>query len=300
MNVNTKPDLTLQRTRAQCWMAFISAAVVVVCVCIGVTMNLVTLYDENFDHMGIWTFCMFTVNSNILAGIAMMICLPYTIDGLRNNHYHLPNWVVDLMFHATTAVALTFMISLCVLAPVKTFKLIFFDGSRIFLHGICPILTIISFSFFICDHFIQFEETFLAVVPVLIYATLYFIMVVVIGEEHGGWNDFYGFATKMPVWIPMILILPLTFTIASLLRLLHNKCCMRRKERAINLFREIGGSEDLGQIVESMARTRKGASRTADIVIPARIIQYLIDDNGYDMTVEEGCRRYLEAFLREE
>lgn len=300
MNEYQMIDRTFQRTRTQCWLAFASAAVVAVCVCIGVTMNLVTLYDENFDHMGIRTFCMFTVLSNILAGISMMICLPYTIDGIRNNHYHLPNWVVVLMFHATTAVALTFLISLCILAPVKTPRLIFFDGSRVFLHGICPILTIASFCFFICDHNISFKETFPAVIPVLIYATLYFIMVVVIGEEHGGWDDFYGFATKIPVWIPMISIMPLTFAIASVLRLLHNKCCLNRKERAIKLFREIGASDDLRKVVEIMARARKKETKTADIVVPARMIQYLIEDNGSDMTLEEGCARYLSAFFEKD
>ena len=298
MNEYQMIDRTFQRTRTQCLLAMISAAVVAVCVCIGVTMNLVTIYDENFDHMGIRTFCMFTVNSNILAGISMMICLPYTIDGLRHNQFHLPNWVVDLMFNAVTAVSLTFLISLCVLAPVKGFVLIF-TGSRFFLHGVCPVLTIISFCFFICSHHIKLRETFLALIPVFIYAVLYFVMVVVIGEVNGGWNDFYGFATRLPVWIPMILIMPLTFGIATVLRLLHNKCCLNRKKRAIRLFREIGEAGDLGKVVETMARARKKQTKTANIVIPARMIRYLIEDNESDMSLEEGCRRYLEAFLEQ-
>ena len=214
----------LQKTRRQCILALISAVVVAVCVCIGVTITLVTLHDENFDHMGIRTFCMFTVNSNICAGIAMMICLPFTIDGLRTGNYHLPNWVVDVMFVAVTAVALTFLVSLLLLAPVKGFVLIF-TGSRFFLHGVCPVLSIASFCCFICSHYIKLKETFVALVPVFVYAVLYFVMVVVIGEARGGWNDFYGFATRLPVWIPMSLILPLTFGIATVLRLLHNKCC---------------------------------------------------------------------------
>ena len=151
----------LQKTRRQCILALISAVVVAVCVCIGVTMNLVTLHDENFDHMGIRTFCMFTVNSNICAGIAMMICLPFTIDGLRTGNYHLPNWVVDVMFVAVTAVALTFLVSLLLLAPVKGFVLIF-TGSRFFLHGVCPVLSIASFCCFICSHYIKLKETFVA------------------------------------------------------------------------------------------------------------------------------------------
>ena len=118
-------DPAIRSNRIQCLFALIGASIVAVCVIIGVTMNLVTIYDENFDHMGIRTFCMFTVNSNILAGLSMMLCLPYTIDGLRTGNYHLPDWVVIMMHVTVSAVALTFLVSLCILAPVKGFYLIF-------------------------------------------------------------------------------------------------------------------------------------------------------------------------------
>ena len=126
-------DPAIRSNRMQCLFALIGASIVAVCVCVGVVMNLVTQYDENFDHMGIRTFCMFTVNSNILAGLAMLLCLPYTIDGLSTGYYHLPDWVVVLMHVAVTAVSLTFLVSLFILAPFKGFVLIF-TGSRFFLH----------------------------------------------------------------------------------------------------------------------------------------------------------------------
>ena len=64
-------DRVMKITQRQCLLALMSSVIVVVCVFIGITMNLTTLYDENFDHMGIRTFCMFTVNSNILAAAGM-------------------------------------------------------------------------------------------------------------------------------------------------------------------------------------------------------------------------------------
>ena len=45
-------DRAVNMTRRHCLFTMFSAAVVVICVCIGVTMNLTTIYDENFDHMG--------------------------------------------------------------------------------------------------------------------------------------------------------------------------------------------------------------------------------------------------------
>ena len=292
-------DPAIQSNRMQCLLALISAGVVAVCVCVGVTMNLVTIYDENFDHMGLRTFCMFTVDSNILAGLSMLLCIPYTVDGLRTGYYHLPDWVVVLMHIAVSAVALTFLVSLCILSPVKGFVLIF-SGSRFFLHGVCPVLCIITFCFFINSHLVRLWESLLALIPVLIYAAVYLVMVVVIGEEKGGWNDFYGFATRLPLWIPVTLIMPLTFAISSLIRFLHNRCCLRRRSRDAALYRAAYSGADLGEVVENMARSHRKELRTRSIVIPATLIWYMIENCGSDLDPAEGCRKYLEAYLRTE
>ena len=291
-------DPAIRSNRLQCLFALISVCVVAVCVCVGVVMNLVTLYDENFDHMGIRTFCMFTVDSNILAALSMLLCIPYTVDGLRTGYYHLPDWTVVLMHVAVTAVSLTFLVSLFILAPVKGFVLIF-TGSRFFLHGVCPILSIVAFCCFINSHLVRPKESPLALIPVAVYALVYLVMVVVIGEAHGGWNDFYGFATRIPLWISLTAILPVTFGIASLLRLGHNRCCLRRREKDAALCRDVYTGADLGQVVAEMARSCRRELRTGSIVIPSPLIGYMILNSGSDMEQDELCRRYLDAFLEE-
>ncbi|MBR4131470.1 MAG: hypothetical protein IKT99_00710, partial [Oscillospiraceae bacterium] len=267
-------DPAIQSNRTQCLFALISASIVAVCVCVGVVMNLVTIYDENFDHMGIRTFCMFTIDSNILAGLSMLLCIPYTVDGLRTGYYHLPDWVVVAMHIAVTAVALTFLVSLCILAPVKGFVLIF-SGSRFFLHGVCPILSILTFCCFINSHMVRLWESPLALIPVVIYTGVYLVMVVFIGEEHGGWNDFYGFATRVPLWLSLVLILPVTFGIATLLRLGHNKCCQRRREKDAALYQEAYTGVDLRQAVAEMARAARKELKLNSIVIPSQTIGYM-------------------------
>ncbi len=286
-------------TRRQCQLALISAVVVVVCVFIGITMNLTTLYDENFDHMGIRTFCMFTVNSNILAAIAVSMTIPYTIDGLRKHNYHLPKWVTVFTFAGVTAVTLTFLISLFILSPVKGFGLIF-SGSRFFLHFLCPVLSIAAFCCFVNSHMVRLKESFLALIPVFLYAAVYLVMVVIIGEEHGGWNDFYGFATRIPVWVSLTAILPLTFGIATLLRRGHNRCCRHRREKDIALYRAAYTGKDLRQVMKEMALAAKRKSGSKDIVIPAQRIGFILQDSGSDMDPAECCRLYLETFLAED
>ena len=288
-------DRVMKITKRQCLLAFFSAAIVVICVCIGVTMNLTTLADEHFDHMGIRTFCMFTVNSNILCAAAMAMVIPYTLDGLRTHNYHMPRWIVNLVYMGVTAVALTFLISLFILSPVKGFLLIF-TGSRFFLHGVCPILAIVAFCFFMSEKRLRLRDSLLALIPVLIYAAVYVVMVVVVGEEKGGWNDFYGFLTRLPMWIPMTAIMPLTFLIATGIRVLHNRSYDKRKADESAFFSHLFADADVRKIVAAMARSHSSA-KILDIVIPSRVINIMLEHSQSDATLEECCEIYLKEYL---
>ena len=288
-------DRAMKITKRQCQLAFFSAAVVVVCVCIGVTMNLTTIADENFDHMGLRTFCMFTVNSNILCAAAMAMVIPYTLDGLRTHNYHMPRWIVDLVYMGVTAVALTFLVSLFILSPVKGFVLIF-TGSRFFLHGVCPILAIVAFCFFMSEKRLTFRDSLLALIPVLIYAIVYYVMVAVVGEEKGGWNDFYGFLSRLPHWIPLTAIMPLTFLIATGIRVLHNRSYDKRKADEAAFFTALFADVDVRKTVAAMARSHSSA-KILDIVIPSRVISIMLEHSQSDCTLEECCELYLKEYL---
>ena len=283
-----------KQNKKECILSLVSALIVVLCTCSGVVMNLTTTHDINFDHMGIRTFCMFTVLSNILVAIGMGLVIPYTIDGLRKHYFHLPNWLIAFLLAGATAVTLTFLVSLFILSPFKGFILIF-SGSRFFLHGVCPILSIIAFSFFISDHYVSYPECFLSLVPVFIYAGVYYILAVLIGEENGGWNDFYGFATYVPVWIPAVFILPVTFGISCLLRFLHNRSFVRLREVKV----EDEFSEDyLRSEITYLARRNAAEDQPhSDIVIPRRFIKFLIENTDSDKTERDACIMYLNQFI---
>ena len=283
-----------KQNKKECILSLVSALIVVLCTCSGVVMNLTTLQDVNFDHMGIQTFCMFTVLSNILVAVGMSLVIPYTIDGLRKHYFHLPNWLIAFLLAGATAVTLTFLVSLFILAPFKGFVLIF-SGSRFFLHGVGPILSLVAFSFFISDHYVSYPECMLSLIPVFIYAGVYYILAVLIGEENGGWNDFYGFATYVPVWIPAVLILPVTFGISASLRYFHNRSFMKMREVTV----EDEYSEDYlkREIIYLARRNAAGDHPHSDIVIPRRFIKFLIENTDNDKTVRDACIMYLNQFL---
>lgn len=289
-------DELVRKNRVQCICALVSCAIVVICVCIGVVMNLTTLYDEDFDNMGIQTFRMFTVNSNILAAISSFTVIPYAIDGLRKKEYVLPDWVVVFMMTGTVAVALTFLVSLFILSPVKGFVLIF-TGSRFFLHGVCPILNIIAFSVFVTSHKVSIKQSFIALIPVAIYAILYFIMVVVITEERGGWNDIYGFATRIPFWIPALLILPLTFGIATPIRLWHNYSFARRRKNEAEIFLDYFDGKKAEEIVYEMGRARAKIQPYGDVILPTLVIKKVVYFTESDLDTESASKLYLDGYF---
>lgn len=290
-------DILVRKNRVQCICALVSCAIVVVCVCIGVTMNLTTLYDEDFDNMGIRTFCMFTVNSNILAALSSFVIIPYAIDGIRKKEYSLPNWVVVFMMTGTTAVALTFLVSLFVLSPVKGFVLIF-TGSRFFLHGVCPILNILAFCMFVTSHKVSIKETVFSLIPVAIYAIVYFIMVVAITEEHGGWSDFYGFATRIPFWIPALLIMPLTLGIATLVRLWHNHSFMKRRKNEVEIFLDYFEGKDAEHIVTEMGKARAKIQPSGDLIVPILVIKKILIFTESELETDEACRLYMSGYFQ--
>lgn len=289
-------DELVRKNKIQCILALVSCAIVVVCVCIGVTMNLTTLYDEDFDNMGIRTFCMFTVNSNILAAVSSFTIIPYAIDGLRKKEYTLPDWVVVFMMTGTTSVALTFLISLFVLSPVKGFALIF-SGSRFFLHGVCPILNILAFCVFVTSHKITAKQSLFSLIPVGIYAAVYFVMVVLIPKELGGWDDFYGFATKMPLWISATLILPLTFGITTLIRLWHNHSFVNRRKNEVQIFLDYFEGKDTTEILFEMGKSRAKIQPYGAVILPLLVIKRIVYFTDSNMSMEEACSLYLDGYL---
>ena len=65
-------------------------------------------------------------------------------------------------------------------------------------------------------------ETFLGLVPVVIYGAVYFVEVILIGVQNGGWPDFYSFNKNGNWMLTVVIILAATIAIGFLVRLLHN------------------------------------------------------------------------------
>ncbi|MBR6007021.1 MAG: hypothetical protein IK064_05275 [Clostridia bacterium] len=163
----------------------------------------------------------FTVDSNVLAATAAAIMLVFNVIALISGVYEMPYWVMVLKFVGTCAVALTFFVVMLMLAPYAGYRYML-EGCSLYMHLINPVAAMLSFMFADFGGRLGPMSLVYALIPVVIYGAVYFIMVVGIGKEKGGWEDFYGFNKGGRWYVSAPLVLGMSFVIAFLIRLVHN------------------------------------------------------------------------------
>lgn len=284
------------------WLNLILSIVIVILVFISIIINLFAQPDENFKEVGLKTFRMFTVLSNILVGITSAMSIPFAVDGIRKRNYHLPRWIVNFTFVSMTCITLTFLISLFILSPHSGFVWIMLSNSNLFLHTIIPITSITLFLFINTSHNLKFKATFLALSPVLVYALLYLVLVIFIGEDKGGWRDHYHFLEIMPWPFTFIIIMAITFGIANLLKVIHN--AMHRRDKAnTEAYYQTSEEYDFPTIEEAiikLAKENKQYDDGGEVIVPRRIIKFFDKKYNSNKSLTYLCNIYLEEYLKTE
>ncbi len=180
-------------------------------------------YSENpLVKSGFDSLMFFTTDSNLVAALSALVLIPLEIQILRGKRDKLPRFAVVLKYIGMTAVMLTFITVVTLLLPLYDIKFLLL-GTAFYMHLAGPMAALISFVFLETDSKIKFPETLLALLPSVLYGAVYLTEVVLIGEQNGGWMDFYTFNRGGYWFITMPVILGVTFLIAVLTRLAHNK-----------------------------------------------------------------------------
>ena len=90
-------------------------------------------------------------------------------------------------------------------------------NKNLFFHGLIPLLSIINFIFFEKTDKLTFKDTFLALIPIVIYA-IYYLINILIHMENGLVSpkyDWYYFVQN-GIW-KIVIVLPLIFGISYLI-----------------------------------------------------------------------------------
>lgn len=287
----------LNRTR--CITGLVVSILMVSLVFVALTLNLINYYNESSPEAGSGTMRMFTTLSNIIVAIGSLLIIPYSIDGLRKNNYHLPIWIVDILYIGTFCVALTFLVASTIISIAQGFYTSMFYNSNIFFHLINPICAIVLFTFVNSDHNISFKKSFIPLIPVTLYGIVYVIMAILIGEANGGWRDVYEFNTFMPWPITIILIALVSFGISNLIRYLHNLNHKHFKEAVRRYYLE---SEDynvptIEDAIRILAKKEKEDYSSGNTEIPTRIIEMFKERFNSDIPTSELSKLFINDYF---
>lgn len=121
----------------------------------------------SIQRHGLRVFKYYTENSNYFALIISTIFCLYTIFAKNG----IKSWMIYLRYVSTVCLAITFVIVSLVLIPMypASFYFMMFDGSSLFQHLLCPILSIISFLLFENQIFLKKISIFFTIIPTFIY-----------------------------------------------------------------------------------------------------------------------------------
>ena len=168
----------------------------------------VTEYGENQLLASGWEMLkFFTVQSNILMGIASLISLIYILIGVY------PKWVSVLKYVATGTVTLTFLTVMFYLGPALGYLAMLKDANLL-MHLVTPVISIAQL--FLLEPKIEkmrfVNSTVISILPMTAYGIAYLINIFV----HNGYGnvkyDWYYFGTYGPGAGIGIFFLMLAFT----------------------------------------------------------------------------------------
>ena len=112
-----------------------------------------------------------------------------------------------------------------------------FGGINFLMHVVCPLLILISFYQIENRYIFTLKDCFIGSIPFCIYAIVYIIEVVVIGDLNGGWPDIYQVQNYLSVTFAIPMLIVFGFIISCIVALLSNHFTKIRDKKSLNIGR---------------------------------------------------------------
>ncbi|MBR1732018.1 MAG: hypothetical protein IJ725_06265 [Ruminococcus sp.] len=196
--------------------------ILVVIATAAITISYYFYSNNPLVETGLDSYKFFTTDSNILAAFSSLVLIPFEIQILRGKRSKLPHVAVVFKYIGMVSVMLTFLTVMTLLMPQYGAAFILL-GTATHMHLLGPLTAFVTFVFLETDSKIKLTETLFALIPSFLYGAVYLTEVVIIGEQNGGWTDFYTFNRGGYWYITMLVIFAVTYLVAFLTRLAHNK-----------------------------------------------------------------------------
>ncbi len=168
-------------------------------------------------------------------------------------------------------------------------------GTNLWLHLVAPVCTVILFLSVEAGISLSRREALLCLIPFFAYMAVYFIMVVLIGKENGGWSDFYMTQAFWPVWISALFALAIGCVVSTVLRILQNRCAVQTWKRITIRWSEDIESVDLLADAQSYGHSMGTNCTGGEMTIPIDI--FFIMSERYGIALYSLIDAYINGAL---
>lgn len=245
--------------------------------------------DSGDDHEGLFRY--FTVLSNIFSAVGAAFMIPYAVEGIRRKRFALPRWIVMFQYCGASGVLITLTSTLIFILPLRGAAAV--TGMNFWLHLVTPVLTVILFECVETGAFFRLRDMLLALIPYWTYMLVYFLMVIVVGEENGGWADIYYTAAFWPAWVSAIMLFALGLGEAALLRYIHNRRARESRGRMTGLWKDDLDTVELKIEAFGLGRYMADHSDETSAAIPLDIFRMMSE--RYHVPVYDLTKAYLKG-----
>ncbi|MBQ1391672.1 MAG: hypothetical protein IIY82_07970 [Firmicutes bacterium] len=238
-------------------------------------------------------FRYFTTLANMITALAASFLIPFAINGIRKKRFVTPKWLSMLHYTGTVSTTLILVFALVFILPFDPEFAI--GGSNFFLHIVCPIAVLISYELVESKHVYSRKDLLVCLLPIFCYSLVYLVMVVLIGEERGGWEDLYMLNTFVPAYVSLPLVWLLALAIALGIRFVANRLNRRRQNQLTAAWKADAEPVEINIEIYGLGRFYGLHGDRNDLSVPLDILESLA--GNYAMPLDNLIKVYMKGLL---
>ena len=255
----------------------------------GVINTVVVLHADGF-----YSFIYFTMISNTLALTTSAFVVPFAVDGIRKKQFILPEWVTVMHYLSVCSITIVMVFVMAFMSSADPKSA--FGGFNFLLHVVSPILILLAFLQIENNHRFNLKDCFIGMIPFTAYMVVYFVNVVIVGEENGGWPDIYLLTQQnIPIAVVIIVLLIMGFLVSLLLGAAVNALNARRHRKMLSYWKEDVDPVELKIEAYGLGSVMGREVKKGNAQFPLDVLAFLADKYGVDE--EELAKAYLIGFL---
>lgn len=265
-------------------IALVSA--VIVCICtsyaVGVGLLETTYYQQTDSDYSLFKY--FTTNSNTLSAIGAAFLIPYAVEGVRVKRFSFPKWVGMIQYSGAICTTLTMTFAFLFILPTQG-KEVALGGMNFWLHLVCPIMALILFLSVESDFRFSFFDSIVCLAPFFLYAAIYMGSVVMVGEEHGGWQDLYHLTDQLPPSFAASAMCAFALGVALLIGFLYNSLSVQRRKHMMSSWTNSADPDEIEKEAHDLGRHYGLYDDRNDMTIPVDILKELAQRYEIDVKI---------------